>query len=284
VRPPGHHASASESAGFCIFNNAAVTAAYALQAYPQHVKRVLVLDLDIHHGNGTQEIFYNRSDVCSVSVHKQTFQLQGEEVEYPVDGRMDRTGAGAGASFNVNIPLGEDCGYVKLSYYERLCCRNWCFALVWVDKACKWTVRGVYIPRVRCLIFINPSATLRLLPPSLPPPFPLRDDDYYFVFTNLVLPLIGKYAPDFIVIAAGFDASIYDYSRPQGGYRLRFVLLTGVWDMTGKWERSTAATATATAALTPPSDHFSCLSTSPTRRTCYANTAQIATNAYCTQC
>ena len=156
VRPPGHHAGPSTSSGFCIFNNAAITAAYAIHTYPQQVQRVLVLDLDIHHGNGTQEAFYSRSDVCTVSMHKQSFSLQGELVEYPEEGRADRVGAGAGLGYNVNIPLGEDCG----------------------------------------------------------------DDDYYYAFVHLVLPLIDQFTPDFIVIAAGFDASIYDHSRPQGGYRV----------------------------------------------------------------
>jgi len=115
VRPPGHHAGTSTSGGFCIFNNVAVTAAYALHTYPQQVKRVLVLDLDIHHGNGTQEAFYDRCDVLTVSIHKQTFALQGEEVEYPEDGRMDRVGTGPGVGYNVNIPLGADCGYVPMT-------------------------------------------------------------------------------------------------------------------------------------------------------------------------
>ncbi|MFT5042941.1 MAG: acetoin utilization deacetylase AcuC-like enzyme/GNAT superfamily N-acetyltransferase [Hyphomicrobiaceae bacterium] len=97
VRPPGHHAERRVFGGFCYFNNAAIAANY-LSRYG----RVAVLDIDYHHGNGTQDIFYERSDVLTVSVHGHP------SFAYPYfSGFSDETGRGAGAGFNWNLPLAE---------------------------------------------------------------------------------------------------------------------------------------------------------------------------------
>jgi acetoin utilization deacetylase AcuC-like enzyme len=97
TRPPGHHAGADFMGGYCFLNNAAV-AAQALR--DGGAARVAVLDVDYHHGNGTQSIFYNRSDVLFVSVHGDP------RTEYPFYlGHADETGAGEGAGFNLNLPL-----------------------------------------------------------------------------------------------------------------------------------------------------------------------------------
>jgi acetoin utilization deacetylase AcuC-like enzyme/GNAT superfamily N-acetyltransferase len=97
VRPPGHHAETRSFGGFCYFNNAAI-AANLLSRYG----KVAILDIDYHHGNGQQEIFYNRSDVLTVSVHAHP------SFAYPYfTGFRDETGIGAGAGFNLNIPLPE---------------------------------------------------------------------------------------------------------------------------------------------------------------------------------
>lgn len=95
-RPPGHHANADTAGGHCVLNNAAVAA--------QHLrnlgKRVAILDIDVHHGNGTQEIFYDRDDVLTVSVHAATDSF------YPFYlGYADEKGKGAGEGFNLNLPL-----------------------------------------------------------------------------------------------------------------------------------------------------------------------------------
>lgn len=95
VRPPGHHAEPDHSMGFCLFSNAAIGAAYALQRYK--LSKVLVVDFDVHHGNGTQKAFYSRSDVFYVSSHQ--FPL------YPGTGDFTEVGSGAGAGFTVNFPL-----------------------------------------------------------------------------------------------------------------------------------------------------------------------------------
>lgn len=95
-RPPGHHASRELAGGFCFFNNSAI-AAQMLRA--EH-KRVVILDVDVHHGNGTQQIFYSRADVLTVSIHAHPERF------YPFFwGYADETGAGEGKGYNFNLPL-----------------------------------------------------------------------------------------------------------------------------------------------------------------------------------
>jgi acetoin utilization deacetylase AcuC-like enzyme len=97
TRPPGHHAGADFFGGYCFVNNAAVSAGAALAA---GAARVAILDVDYHHGNGTQAIFYDRRDVLYVSVHGDPM------TEYPFFlGHADERGEGAGLGFNVNLPL-----------------------------------------------------------------------------------------------------------------------------------------------------------------------------------
>lgn len=97
TRPPGHHAGPDFMGGYCFLNNAAVAA----QAFRQQgCARVAVLDVDYHHGNGTQSIFYQRSDVLVVSLHGDP------QTEYPFFlGHADETGEGPGEGFNLNLPL-----------------------------------------------------------------------------------------------------------------------------------------------------------------------------------
>ena len=101
VRPPGHHAGADYAMGFCLLNHAAVAAAHARSL---GVERVAVLDWDVHHGNGTQDIFYADETVLYLSTHRSPF--------YPGTGRVGETGEGAGRGFTANVPLpagsGED--------------------------------------------------------------------------------------------------------------------------------------------------------------------------------
>ena len=95
VRPPGHHALAHDSMGFCLFNNIAVAANYAVCQH--QLERVLVIDWDVHHGNGTQEIFYERQDVWFLSAHRSPF--------YPGTGAKDETGKGKGLGTKFNLPI-----------------------------------------------------------------------------------------------------------------------------------------------------------------------------------
>jgi acetoin utilization deacetylase AcuC-like enzyme len=94
VRPPGHHAEADRAMGFCLFNNVAVGAARALAA---GLRRVAVVDFDVHHGNGTQHIFEDDPRVLYVSTHAYPF--------YPGTGGLDEVGDGKGEGFTVNLPL-----------------------------------------------------------------------------------------------------------------------------------------------------------------------------------
>jgi acetoin utilization deacetylase AcuC-like enzyme len=100
VRPPGHHAERTHAMGFCLFNNVAV-AARALQA-EDRIERILILDWDVHHGNGTQHSFEDDPSVLYVSTHQFPF--------YPGTGGAGEAGVGAGAGATVNIPMPAGCG------------------------------------------------------------------------------------------------------------------------------------------------------------------------------
>jgi len=130
VRPPGHHAEQARAMGFCLLNNAAIAAEAARRA---GAARVLILDWDVHHGNGTQNIFAARPDVLYASVHQYPF--------YPGTGAHDEVGSGAGKGFTVN------CGL----------------------------------------------------------PGGQNDADYGVVFHDLLLPAARAFAPELVIVSAGFD-------------------------------------------------------------------------------
>ena len=107
VRPPGHHALKDQAMGFCLFNNVAIAANYAKEK--AGFKRIFILDWDVHHGNGTQAIFYDDPQVMFTSLHQHPFWPPGS-------GRLDETGENDGSGFNINIPLPAgtgDIGYLK---------------------------------------------------------------------------------------------------------------------------------------------------------------------------
>jgi acetoin utilization deacetylase AcuC-like enzyme len=95
VRPPGHHATCWQAMGFCLFNNIAVAAKYAMANFD--IKRILIVDFDVHHGNGTQDTFYADQNVLYFSTHEYPF--------YPGTGSIDETGTRNGEGFTVNVPL-----------------------------------------------------------------------------------------------------------------------------------------------------------------------------------
>jgi acetoin utilization deacetylase AcuC-like enzyme len=142
VRPPGHHARPGEAMGFCLLNNVAIAAEAALR---RGARRVLIVDWDVHHGNGTQEIFAARDDVMYMSVHQFPF--------YPGTGAAHEVGVGAGVGATVNCPL----------------------------------------------------------------PGGQTDADYGAVFHDLFLPMGRAFAPDLILVSAGYDAHAHD---PLGEMRV----------------------------------------------------------------
>ena len=139
ARPPGHHATPTRSMGFCLLNSVAIAAAHALH---HGLRRVAILDWDVHHGNGTQDAFYERSDVLFVSLHRAPF--------YPGTGASSETGTGAGEGFTLNIPLRAGTG----------------------------------------------------------------DTTYLHTMHSLVVPAIDAFAPDLLLVSAGYDAHVDD---PLGG-------------------------------------------------------------------
>ena len=107
IRPPGHHATPSMGMGFCLLNNIAIAARYAQRVH--HVERVLIVDYDVHHGNGTQDVFYADPSVMYISTHQSPL--------YPGTGTVLETGEAAGKGYNLNIPLTAgvgDQGYAQV--------------------------------------------------------------------------------------------------------------------------------------------------------------------------
>ena len=101
LRPPGHHALSNRCMGYCVFNNAALAAHYARKTYG--LERILIVDWDVHHGNGTQDAFYSDPGVLFLSLHQHNW--------YPkLSGELEQVGSGAGAGYTVNIPLPPGTG------------------------------------------------------------------------------------------------------------------------------------------------------------------------------
>lgn len=143
VRPPGHHALRDRAMGFCLFNTVAIGAQHLRLHYG--AKRILIMDWDVHHGNGTQDAFYHDPSVLYISTHQYPY--------YPGTGAIAEVGEGIGEGYTVNIPLPAGCG----------------------------------------------------------------DPEYARVFSEIVGPIADKFAPEWILVSAGFDPHRSD---PLGGMEL----------------------------------------------------------------
>ena len=143
ARPPGHHATPDWQMGFCLLNNIAIAARHAQSAHG--CERVLIIDYDVHHGNGTQDIFYADPALMFISIHQSPL--------YPGSGDIGETGSGAGRGMTLNAPLHGGCGD---ACYERL-------------------------------------------------------------FAEIIAPAVRRFAPDIMLISAGFDAH---WADPLAGMRL----------------------------------------------------------------
>ncbi len=140
VRPPGHHAEYDSAMGFCLFNNVALAAHYARRVLGY--ERVVIVDWDLHHGNGTQHSFYSDPSVLYFSTHQFPY--------YPGSGSWDEVGKGKGKGFTVNVPLRPGAG----------------------------------------------------------------DDDFCYIFSELLVPVVTFFRPDLILVSSGFDIHAHD---PLGG-------------------------------------------------------------------
>ena len=143
IRPPGHHAESSHAMGFCLFNNIAIGAEYLLKKH--RLQRVLIIDWDLHHGNGTQHSFYSRKDVLYFSAHQYP--------HYPGTGQWGEVGIREGEGYTVNVPLSGG----------------------------------------------------------------KTDEDYLYIFKNILSPIASAFKPDFILLSAGFDIYTGD---PLGGMQV----------------------------------------------------------------
>ncbi len=111
VRPPGHHATYEQAMGFCLFNNLAIATKCALANY--ELERILIVDFDVHHGNGTQSAFYNNPHVLYISIHEYPF--------YPGTGSIEETGGGVAEGTTINIPLPAGSGDTQyLEVFEQI--------------------------------------------------------------------------------------------------------------------------------------------------------------------
>lgn len=213
VRPPGHHAEKDTACGFCFFNTAALTARYA-QSITRESLRVLIVDWDVHHGNGTQHIFEEDDSVLYISLHRYE---DGAFFPNSEDANYDKVGLGKGRGYNVNIP---------------------------------WNGGK------------------------------MGDPEYMAAFHHLVMPIAREFAPELVLVSAGFDAARGD---PLGGFQVTpegyahlthqlmslaagrvLIILEGGYNLTSISESMSMCTSMLLGDSPPSLDHLTPLKTSAT--------------------
>ena len=169
VRPPGHHAERDRAMGFCLFNNVALGARYAMNTYG--VRKILIVDWDLHHGNATQNTFYTDPDVLYFSTHQYPY--------YPGSGGLTEVGQGEGRGFTVNVPLRT--GYGDADFFR-------------IFKQILYPIAGAFKPE---LIFVSagfdtyvgdPLGGMKVTPQG------------YAAMTRLIMDLAGTYASERVAI------------------------------------------------------------------------------------
>ncbi len=152
VRPPGHHALPERAIGFCLLNNLAIAARYAQMTY--HLEKILIIDWDIHHGNGLNDVFYRENGVFYLSSH--------DLMLFPCSGDIEDVGDGAGRGFTLNLPLSRS----------------------------------------------------------------FTDAEVLYIYREVLRPVISRYRPDLIIVAAGFDAHADDPLGRSGWTENAYGMLT----------------------------------------------------------
>jgi len=148
IRPPGHHANSEQCRGFCFFNNVAIAADYLIK---EHNLKVAIVDWDVHHGDGTQEIFYNKNNPLMLSLHR-----HDNGSFYPNTGKHTESGVDSGSGYTINIP---------------------------------WNTNNFTQSQSKASI---------------------GDDEYFYAFETVVIPILKQYKPDVILVSSGFDAAEND--------------------------------------------------------------------------
>ena len=211
VRPPGHHATATQAMGFCLFNNVAIAARYALSKF--NLERIAIVDFDVHHGNGTQETFYDDPRVLYISTHE--FPL------YPGTGGIEETGIREARGTTVNIPLPAGSGDEQyLNVFEQIITpivRRFSPQLILVSAGydAHWSDR-LAMMEVSVTGFVRMAETIKRLSDEL--------CDGHLVFT-----LEGGYPLTALAasVKATFDVLLGEseiddpLGLPQSGYKLR---------------------------------------------------------------
>ncbi|CRG94137.1 histone deacetylase 2, putative [Plasmodium gallinaceum] len=179
IRPPGHHCSKNNSSGFCIFNNISVACKYISKKYG--IKKIFIFDWDVHHNNGTQEIFYSDKDVLCFSIHR--FDKKKEKIKKKTNITKNTSGNSSGKN-------------MKSSNKKR-------------KKSSKLNEENLFFP---CSGAKNELGDKNgyMFNINVPLEKGYNNCDVYYVFKYLLLPVLKKFQPEFIFISCGFDASIND--------------------------------------------------------------------------